>query len=118
MYKFLLLSLIFIGQISMAQEPVTPKWTDFCEPGYENAVYKKYDDVLNIFSFVKTERVKKNYWAQRRQAFEQNLKTCEELDDLAKDFCYTELINSEDQKNDLYKLKRKEIIYENNIKRY
>ena len=34
-----------------------PKWTDFCELGYENAVYKNSHDIFNIFSFVKSERV-------------------------------------------------------------
>lgn len=94
---------------------VPPKWTDFCESGYENAVYKDSHDVFNIFSFVKSERVKKNYWAERRVSFENYLKTCNALDDEAKVTCYRELTKSEEQKNDLYKLKRKQLLYENNI---
>ncbi len=94
---------------------VPPKWTDFCESGYENAVYKDSHDVFNIFSFVKSERVKKNYWAERRVSFENYLKTCNALDDEAKVTCYQELTKSEEQKNDLYKLKRKQLLYENNI---
>ena len=50
-----------------------PKWTDFCETGYENAVYTSRDDIFNVFTFVKAERVKKNYWAERRASFESYL---------------------------------------------
>lgn len=94
---------------------VPPKWTDFCEMGYENAVYKDSQDIFNIFSFVKSERVKKNYWAERRVSFESYLKSCNALDDEAKATCYEALKKSEEQKNDLYKLKRKQLLYENNI---
>lgn len=94
---------------------IPPKWTDFCEIGYENAVYKDSHDIFNIFSFVKSERVKKNYWAERRVSFESYLKSCNALNDDAKASCYNELRNMENQKNDLYKLKRKQLLYENNI---
>lgn len=94
---------------------IPPKWTDFCEIGYENAVYKDSRDIFNIFSFVKSERVKKNYWAERRVSFESYLKSCNALNDDAKASCYDELRNMENQKNDLYKLKRKQLLYENNI---
>lgn len=93
-----------------------PKWTDFCETGYENAVYTSRDDIFNVFTFVKAERVKKNYWAERRASFESYLKSCNALaDDASKSACYSELKKSEEQKNDLYKLKRKQLLYENNI---
>lgn len=93
-----------------------PKWTDFCETGYENAVYTSRDDIFNVFTFVKAERVKKNYWAERRTSFESYLKSCNALaDDASKSACYFELRKSEEQKNDLYKLKRKQLLYENNI---
>lgn len=93
-----------------------PKWTDFCETGYENAVYTSRDDIFNVFTFVKAERVKKNYWAERRTSFESYLKSCNALaDDASKSACYSELRKSEEQKNDLYKLKRKQLLYENNI---
>lgn len=92
-----------------------PKWTDFCELGYENAVYKNSHDIFNIFSFVKSERVKKNYWAERRVSFEGYLDSCNKLDDDAKSACYAELRNIENQKNDLYRIKRKQLLYENNI---
>ncbi len=94
---------------------IPPKWTDFCEMGYENAVYKDSHDVFDIFSFVKSERVKKNYWAERRVSFESYLKSCNALSDDAKATCYEELKKSEEQKNDLYKLKRKQLLYENNV---
>lgn len=93
-----------------------PKWTDFCETGYENAVYTSREDIFNVFTFVKAERVKKNYWAERRASFESYLKSCNALtDDASKSACYSELRKSEEQKNDLYKLKRKQLLYENNI---
>ena len=93
-----------------------PKWSDFCETGYENAVYTSRDDIFNVFTFVKAERVKKNYWAERRASFESYLKSCNALnDDASKSVCYAELKKSEEQKNDLYKLKRKQLLYENNI---
>ena len=93
-----------------------PKWADFCEAGYENAVYTSHDDIFNVFTFVKAERVKKNYWAERRESFENYLKSCNALaDDASKSACYAELRKSEEQKNDLYKLKRKQLLYENNI---
>lgn len=94
---------------------VPPKWTDFCETGYENAVYKNKDDIFNVFNYVKSERTKSNYWAERRVSFEKYLKSCNALDNEAKDTCYTELKNSENQKNELYKLKRDQLLYQNNI---
>lgn len=94
---------------------VPPKWTDFCETGYENAVYKNKDDIFNIFNYVKSERTKSNYWAERRVSFEKYLKSCNALDNEAKDTCYTELKNSENQKNELYKLKRDQLLYQNNM---
>lgn len=104
-------------QTDNAVKPVIlpPKWTDFCELGYENAVYKDSNDIFNIFTFVKSERVKKNYWAERRVSFENYLKSCDALDDDAKAACYVELKKSEEQKNDLYRQKRKQLLYENNI---
>lgn len=92
-----------------------PKWTDYCEIGYENAVYKNNHDVFDIFSFVKAERMKKNYWAERRVSFENYLNSCNKLEDDAKASCYDELRNIENQKNDLYRIKRKQLLYENNI---
>ena len=94
---------------------IPPKWTDFCETGYENAVHKDSHDLFNVFSFVKSERIKKNYWAERRVSFESYLKSCNALSDEAKATCYAELTKSEEQKNDLYKLQRKQLLYENNV---
>ena len=71
--------------------------------------------MFNVFSYVKSERTKTNYWAERRVSFEKYLKSCNELDDSAKAACYAELRKSENEKNDLYKLKRTQMLYENNI---
>lgn len=97
------------------REELPPQWSDFCEAGYENAVYKDSHDIFNIFSFVKSERVKKNYWAERRVSFEKYLKTCENLDSSAKSACYANLRDMETQKNDLYKIKSRQLLYENNV---
>lgn len=97
------------------REELPPRWSEFCEAGYENAVYKDSHDVFNIFSFVKSERVKKNYWAERRVSFEKYLKTCEVLSSDAKSACYANLREIESQKNELYKIKSKQLLYENNV---
>ena len=124
MKKFFILIILIFAIIPVFAEEieqnkietiVPPKWTDFCETGYENAVYKNKDDIFNIFNYVKSERTKSNYWAERRVSFEKYLKSCNALDNEAKDTCYTELKNSENQKNELYKLKRDQLMYQNNI---
>lgn len=121
---FLLLTILSFSIIPVCSEEVNlnstqvdlpPQWTDFCETGYENAVYKNKDDFFNIFNYVKTERTKTNYWAERRASFEKYLKTCNALEGEAQATCYTELRKSENKKNDLYKLKRDQLLYENNI---
>lgn len=98
------------------QTILPPKWTDFCDIGYENAVYKNNNDIFNLLSFVKDERTKRNYWAQRRESFEKYLKSCNALDDEAKGTCYQELRNVETQKNEMYKIKRRQIIQVNDIR--
>lgn len=124
MKKFFILIILIFAIIPVFAEEieqnkietiVPPKWTDFCETGYENAVYKNKDDIFNIFNYVKSERTKSNYWAERRVSFEKYLKSCNALDNEAKDTCYTELKNSENQKNELYKLKRDQLLYQNNM---
>ena len=97
------------------REELPPRWSEFCEAGYENAVYKDSHDVFNIFSFVKSERVKKNYWAERRVSFEKYLKTCEVLSSDAKSACYANLREKKKKKNELYKIKSKQLLYENNV---
>ncbi|CDE88847.1 TPA: hypothetical protein CPT81_01485 [Candidatus Gastranaerophilales bacterium HUM_20] len=93
-----------------------PKWTDFCEAGYENAKINRNRDFLNVFSFVKSERIKQTYWAERRESFEKRLKYCTSLDEPDKSVCYTELRSEEKNNNDLYSQKRKELLYESNIR--
>ena len=103
-------------QLINPQATLPPKWTDFCETGYENAVYKDRNDIFNVFTYVKSERAKTNYWAERRVSFEKYLKSCNSLSDKeSQATCYAELKKSETEKNDLYKLKRTQMLYENNI---
>ena len=91
-----------------------PKWTDFCPRGLENSEYK---EIQNFWpDGTKSTQAIYNYWAERRASFESYLKSCNALaDDASKSACYSELRKSEEQKNDLYKLKRKQLLYENNI---
>lgn len=97
------------------RDELPPQWSEFCEAGYERAVYKDRHDVFDIFSFVKSERVKNNYWAERRVSFEKYLKTCENLDSHSKSSCYAKLREMENDKNELYKIKSKQLLYENNV---
>lgn len=92
-----------------------PKWEEFCEPGYENAAAAK-TDALNFVSFVKSERDKKTYWADRRASFEKYLNHCKTItDDFNRGRCYTDLRNLEEGKNEVYHSKRNEFIYQNNM---
>lgn len=93
-----------------------PKWEEFCEAGYENAKTTDRNDVFNVFSFVKAERVKKNYWANRRTSFEKYLGYCKSIDDENdRCSCYIELRKIEKDKNDEYSRQRKQLLYQNNI---
>lgn len=92
-----------------------PKWTDFCEVGYENAKINRNRDFLNVFSFVKSERIKQTYWAERRESFEKRLDYCSGLTEPDRSGCYTDLRAEEKNNNDLYGQKRKQLLYENNV---
>lgn len=72
-----------------------PKWTDFCEAGYEKAEVNRNRDVLNVFSFVKAERIKQTYWAERRESFEKRLNYCSGLGEPERSECYTDLRTEE-----------------------
>ncbi len=94
----------------------TPKWEEFCEIGYENVKRTDKSDVFDLFSFVKAERVKKNYWAARRESFEKYLGTCNALQtEQGKAECYAELRRIEKSKNDEYSHQRKDLLYQRNI---
>ena len=121
--------MVCIAGISFAEEEVKlinmnpstgiPKWEEFCEPGYANVKKTDRNDILNIFSFVKAERVKRNYWAGRRTAFENYLNYCQSLpSETEKSSCYSDLRKAENEKNVLYKEKRNFILYENNRERH
>ena len=93
-----------------------PKWEEFCEIGYENAKKTDREDVFDVFSFVKAERVKKNYWPARGESFEKYLSTCNAMtNEMSKAECYTELRRIEKSKNDDYSHQRKELLYQRNI---
>jgi len=105
-----------------AEETVTPpipvitapKWSEFCEPGYEEAVSTAKNDVFNYISFVKSERDKRNYWAGRRESFEKYLNHCKTIvDDTDRGICYTDLRRLENDKNEVYNSKRRQILIQN-----
>lgn len=96
---------------------IAPKWEEFCETGYEKVEATERSDVFDIFSFVKSERARKNYWASRRESFNKYLNYCNKItDETEKGVCYTELRKIETNKNDEYKHQRKEFLYQNNIR--
>lgn len=91
-----------------------PKWEEFCEPGYENVTAPAKDNILSVVNFVKSEREKKTYWAGRRQAFDKYLSYCKTISDTTdRGICYSELRKIENDKNDVYNTKRKQILYQN-----
>lgn len=93
-----------------------PKWDEFCEPGYENVSASTKNDVFNYVSFVKSERDKKVYWAERRESFEKFLNHCKTIvDDTERGVCYTDLRRLENNKNEVYNSKRRQILYQNDI---
>lgn len=93
-----------------------PKWEEFCEAGYENAKTTDRSDIFDVFSFVKAERVKKNYWANRRTSFDKYLNYCTSIEDEGdRCSCYLELRKIEKDKNDDYSRQRKNLLYQNNI---
>jgi len=68
-----------------------------------------------VFSFVKAERIKQTYWAERRESFEKRLNYCSGLGEPERSECYTDLRTEEKNNNDLYGQKRKQLLYEDNI---
>ena len=90
-----------------------PKWEEFCEPGYEYVTAPAKDNVLSVVNVVKSEREKKTYWAERRAAFDKYLANCKTIvDDYSRGACYTQLRRIENDKNDVYNSKRKELLYQ------
>lgn len=93
-----------------------PKWEEFCEPGYEYVTAPAKNNLLNVVSVVKSEREKKTYWAGRRESFEKFLNHCKTIvDDNERGVCYTELRRLENDKNEVYNTKRKQILYLNDM---
>lgn len=95
---------------------IAPKWEEFCETGYEKVIATDKNDIFDVFSFVKSERAKKNYWAGRRESFNKYLTYCSGIsDEDGKGSCYYELRKLETNKNDEYKRHRTQTFYQNNI---
>lgn len=90
-----------------------PKWEDFCETGYENASTKDRENLLNIINFVNAERIKSNYWAERRESFEKAITHCNSLEENSRSYCYESVRKSENEKNEMYEQQRKQVNYKN-----
>lgn len=93
--------------------PEVPKWSDFCEAGYENAQFSEKQNILNVINFVDAERTKSNYWAERRINFEKAIEHCNTLTDDKRAFCYDGVRRSENERNDIYQQQMKQINYKN-----
>ena len=92
-----------------------PQWSEFCEPGYENAKLNDKENILNIINFVDAERTKSNYWAERRINFEKAIDHCKTLTEDAKAFCYEVVRKSETDRYEMYEQQRKHINYKNRV---
>lgn len=90
-----------------------PKWEEFCETGYENAKLREKKNIFNIINFVDAEQTKSNYWAQRRDNFENAINHCKTLNDEEKSYCYEGVRKSELERNEMYEQQRKQINYKN-----
>ena len=90
------------SKVSSVVAPIdAPKWEDFCEAGYENASTKDKENLLNIINFVNAERIKSNYWAERRAAFEKSINHCNSLEESGRSYCYEGVRRSEKEKNEM-----------------
>lgn len=77
-----------------------PEWNEFCPFGMENPQPEKAKFMDSVMTkYIKQDQV---YWLQRKQDFEQNLNTCEQLDEDDRDACYTKLRNRQAQLNNSY----------------
>lgn len=95
---------------------LAPKWEEFCEPGYENVEASDRADWFNLLSFVKSERAKRTYWAERRESFNKYLNYCKaKVDDSDRGECYTDLRQIELNKNEVYNSQRKQGLYQSDM---
>ncbi len=99
--------------ISSGDVSNAPKWEEFCETGYENAVFKEKENILNIINFVNAERIKSNYWAERRATFEKEINRCNAMPDSARNYCYEGIRKNETERNEIYERQRKQVNYKN-----
>ena len=90
-----------------------PKWEEFCEIGYENASKKEKENIFSIINFVNAQRIKNNYWAERRENFEKAINHCNSLEENARNYCYEGVRKTETEKNEFYEQQRKDTNYKN-----
>ena len=79
---------IFFNQ-SVNAESIRPQWKDLCPKGLENAEYKEIQWYWP--EGTKSTQSIYNYWADRREEFEQNLAECDSIQGGVNNSCYNEL---------------------------
>ncbi len=77
-----------------------PEWNEFCPFGMENPQPEKTRFIDSVW--IKYKKQDQVYWLQRKQDFEQNLNTCDQLDENNRDACYAKLRNRQARLNDSY----------------
>jgi len=94
---FIILSFVLLAQPALAQV-IDPQWSEFCPDKYINAEYKIPTLWDYWFSF---SREPKNYWANRKNEFEANIKTCRDVQSSEDELysCYLQVRGMEQNKN-------------------
>lgn len=84
--------------ISFAYNPNRPEWKDICPYGYENA--NEYNTTKSVVGTDKHWKIKEyNYWVDRKQRFENDLKECDKLEIEYQNVCYSKLLTREEKIN-------------------
>ena len=94
----LLLILLFINNVYAAERPV---WEDNCPEGLHDAVYKEIQWYWP--DSTKATQEIYNYWAKRRDEFQEGLVECDFLLEEFRTACYENLRSKQAVANELYR---------------
>lgn len=107
MKKVIIVLLILISSFGLCTfasyekyNPNRPEWNEFCPFGMENpqpVKIKFMDSVMD--KYIKQDLI---YWYQRKQDFERNLDSCDNLNDTYKNACYAKLRDRQNRLNSTY----------------
>lgn len=122
--KRALFLVLLLSMPAFADEIQPPKWSEFCPPGYCDAqvgpIPKPAGAGMAVASVVAwpvlfpvmahknkayAEALSRNYWAQRRVAFENEVQLCDHTSG-DKALCYMQIRQMEGQKNDARRQER------------